>query len=164
MARTIAIGGFMGVGKSTVGRLLARRLGLPFVDLDEAIERHCGRSVSQIFEEDGEAHFREVEEQALKAALGGSRIVLSLGGGTLHQPKSLAYLQARADIVVLWLPFEALRGRLGEQDSTRPLWAQSMQIFVEREQGYRAAGAVVDVHDLDPDGAVDAVERVLACA
>ena len=164
MSRTIAIGGFMGVGKSTAGRLLSQRLCLPFVDLDAAIEGHCGLSVRQIFLEHGEAYFRGVEEKVLKGLLDGPPIVLSLGGGTLHQSGCLEPLQARALIVVLWMPIEAIQERIGSDDSTRPLWSESAALFEDREQGYRDAGTLLNVNDLAPSEVADALERVVACA
>lgn len=84
--RRLVLTGFMGAGKSTVGRLLADRLGWEFVDLDAAIEASTGLTVPEIFATQGEAHFRKVESQALAAALGRKKIVLALGGGA---PESL---------------------------------------------------------------------------
>ena len=164
MSQTIAIGGFMGVGKSTVGRLLAGRLSVPFVDLDEAIEKHSGHSVSHIFEAYGEEHFRELEEKVLKVTLEGPPIVLALGGGTLHQSACLAQLQAHSKIIVLWLPLDGIRHRLGGGDAHRPLWAQAKTLFEERERGYKKAGILLDVQDMEPEDVVNELERVVACA
>ncbi|MGA1980877.1 MAG: shikimate kinase [Acidobacteriaceae bacterium] len=84
--RRIVLTGFMGAGKTTVGRLLAARLGWEFLDLDAAIESRTGLAVPSIFAVHGEAHFRQLESQALAASLGRSNIVLALGGGA---PESL---------------------------------------------------------------------------
>jgi shikimate kinase len=84
--RRIVLTGFMGAGKTTVGRLLAARLGWEFLDLDAAIESRTGLAVPSIFATHGEAHFRQLESEALAAALGRSNIVLALGGGA---PESL---------------------------------------------------------------------------
>jgi shikimate kinase len=84
--RRIVLTGFMGAGKTTVGRLLAARLGWDFLDLDASIESRTGLAVPSIFAAHGEAHFRQLESQALAASLGRSNIVLALGGGT---PESL---------------------------------------------------------------------------
>lgn len=90
--------GFMGSGKSTVGRLLAAQLAWYFADLDEEIERESGLSISQIFVQKGEAVFREIEHQCLarvlaSAAARNMRLVLALGGGTFTQPRNAALLR-----------------------------------------------------------------------
>jgi len=155
----------MGVGKSTVGRLLADRRGLPFVDLDTEIASRAQRSVREIFETQGEHTFRTLEEQELKRVLNGPNVVLSLGGGTLHQADCMERLRETAQVVVLWLPYEALCSRLGADDvEQRPLWRQSHQLFCDREAGYKSAGVWVDVEGLEPNEVVDAIEEVLACA
>jgi shikimate kinase len=79
--RRIVLTGFMGAGKTTVGRLLATRLGWDFLDLDAQIESRTGLTVPSIFATHGEAHFRQLESQALAASLGRSNVVLALGGG-----------------------------------------------------------------------------------
>jgi shikimate kinase len=84
--RRLVLTGFMGAGKTTVGRLLAARLGWDFLDLDASIESRTGLAVPSIFAAHGEAHFRQLESQALAASLGRSNIVLALGGGA---PESL---------------------------------------------------------------------------
>ena len=80
--RRLVLTGFMGAGKTTVGRLLAARLGWDFLDLDAYIESRTGLPVPSIFAAQGEQHFRQLESQALAAALGRRNIVLALGGGT----------------------------------------------------------------------------------
>jgi shikimate kinase len=84
--RRIVLTGFMGAGKTTVGRLLAARLGWEFLDLDTCIESRTGLAIPSIFAAHGEAHFRRLESQALAASLGRSNLVLALGGGA---PESL---------------------------------------------------------------------------
>ena len=84
--KRLVLTGFMGAGKSTVGRLLAERLGWEFLDLDVLVESRSGLTVSEIFSTRGEAHFRRLETQELAAALGRGNIVLALGGGA---PESL---------------------------------------------------------------------------
>jgi len=82
----IVLVGFMGAGKTTVGSLLAARLGLPFTDSDQAIEQRVGRPVRQIFSEDGEPAFRALEHQVTAELLDGPAIVLALGGGAAEHP------------------------------------------------------------------------------
>src|SRR5436309_6438729 len=98
----IVLIGFMGAGKSTVGRTLARRLGWTFVDLDRWIERHEGRKIAQIFEAEGEAAFRAMESMALATVVKerSAAQVLAVGGGTWVQPANAAMLKAEQATVV----------------------------------------------------------------
>jgi shikimate kinase len=94
----VCLTGFMGSGKSTVGRLLAAQLAWHFVDLDAEIERHTGLPISKIFEQKGEAVFRDIEHECLVRVLGSAaerdtRTVLALGGGTFAQPRNAAMLR-----------------------------------------------------------------------
>jgi len=82
----IVLVGFMGAGKTTVGHLLAGRLGLPFADSDQVIEQQAGRPVRQIFAEDGEPAFRALEHQVITGLLDGPDLVLALGGGAAEHP------------------------------------------------------------------------------
>ena len=84
----IVLVGFMGAGKTTVGYLLSERLGLPFVDSDVIIEQRSGRSVPQIFAEDGEPAFRALEHQVIAGLLDGPALVLALGGGAAERAGS----------------------------------------------------------------------------
>jgi shikimate kinase len=95
----VCLTGFMGSGKSTVGRLLAAQLAWRFVDLDDEIERTAGLAISKIFEQRGEPAFRDIEYECLSRVLGSlsdrdSRMVLSLGGGTFAQPRNAALIRA----------------------------------------------------------------------
>lgn len=111
--RRIVLTGFMGAGKSTVGRLLANRLGWEFVDLDEGIERRAGKSVAAIFADEGEPCFRRLESLALASALGRSNLVLALGGGTPEVLTNRLLLEQTpgTSTVFLEAPFSALYDR-----------------------------------------------------
>ena len=163
MGRGVALGGFMGVGKSTVGAALAPRLGLSFVDLDEEIVAESGRSVPQIFSCEGEAGFRSREAATLRRILGGPPVVLALGGGTLHQPGNLDALQACCTVVSLLVDLDEIRARLGPEDENRPLWADAEARFSAREAGYRRADFCVEVSGLGISESVDAVLEILPC-
>ena len=153
MARSLALGGFMAVGKSTVGRRVAERLGLPFIDLDAEVERVAGRAVAAIFADEGEAAFRIRERQALQGLADRGPLVLALGGGALHEPETRALLDERWVIVVLHARFDVVEGRLG----ARPLAARARELYAARAPGYAAAGLRVDT---DGQG-VDAVAAVV---
>ena len=118
----IVLVGFMGAGKTTVGHLLAERLGLPFVDSDHIIEQRSGRSVPQIFAEEGEPAFRALEHQVIAGLLDGPALVLALGGGAAEHPGTHERLAA-AEVVYLQVGYEQAMHRVGG-DPGRPLLAR----------------------------------------
>lgn len=146
----------MAVGKSTIGLILARRLQLPFVDLDLAVEEAAGQPVQALFEQEGEVGFRLREAEALRRVLAGPDIVLALGGGTLHHGHNLARVLQRFPLVVLDLPWPELAHRL-EWDPSRPLATEARRLWEARRAGYQEAGVVVDIAGLDPEAAAAAV-------
>ncbi|MBK9941820.1 MAG: shikimate kinase [Kouleothrix sp.] len=117
----IALVGLSGAGKSSVGQLLAARLGWPLADTDALIAEAAGRSVPQIFAEQGEAYFREREAAALGLALAGGPAVVATGGGIVLRPANRALLRARAFTVWLDAPIDTLVARLRSHDQRRPL-------------------------------------------
>ena len=156
----IALIGAPGSGKSTLGPLLARRLDVPFVDVDAAIEEREGRSIRDIFADDGEAHFRELERDATLAALS-EDAVLSLGGGAVMTP---AIRDALAGHRVVWLKVsvhDAVK-RVG-LDEARPLLMGNLRstlirLLRARTPVYEAtAGLAVDTDGLTPDEVADVI-------
>lgn len=149
----IALTGFMGSGKSCVGRTLARRLGLRFVDLDTEIERRSGRSIASIFE-NGEAAFRSVELDTLKAVLSrgkGDPYVLALGGGTFTIPEARALVLSETTSVYLKASPEFLIERAGRRTESRPLLdANARNLFLSRVPIYEKAALTVDVEGKTP--------------
>jgi shikimate kinase len=112
--------GMMGAGKTTVGRLLAQQLGYKFLDTDTLIEKVAGdKPITQIFAEEGEATFRQIESKVLGEVCAFKNLVISTGGGIILQRENWSYLQHG---LVVWLnaPVEVLYSRLAE-DTTRPL-------------------------------------------
>jgi shikimate kinase len=118
--RSIALVGLMGAGKTTVGRRLAARLGLPFVDADAEIETACGMAVAEIFERFGEAHFRDGERRVIARLVDGVPKVIATGGGAFVQDDTRALLLART--ITIWLDVDVptLVARVRKRD-TRPL-------------------------------------------
>jgi len=115
----IVLVGFMGAGKTTVGHLLSERLGLPFVDSDLVIEQRAGRSVRQIFAEDGEPAFRELERQVVADLIDGPEAVLALGGGAAEHPDTVLRLKS-AQVIYLRVGYDEAMVRVAG-DTYRPL-------------------------------------------
>lgn len=145
----LALVGFMGSGKSTVGRLVSRQLGLEFVDTDEEIERRAGRRISDIFAAQGEPAFRALERQVLADLMGGRNRVLATGGGMICQPGNLELLKHDALVVCLWASAETIWERVQHQ-THRPLLqvadpqAEISRLLALREPYYRQADVLVN--------------------
>lgn len=118
--RTIALVGLMGVGKSTVGRRLAHRLGLPFVDGDEAIESSAHMTVSDIFAQLGEAEFRAGEARVMRRLLEGPPVVLATGGGAVLNAETRDLMKVHATSVWMRADLNVVAQRVQRRD-TRPL-------------------------------------------
>jgi len=158
---SLALIGFMASGKSTVGRRLADRLALPFIDLDDLIERREGASVSELFRERGELGFRAAEREALEAVLAGPPAVLACGGGASCQPGAMDALRGWGRTVFLDVSLEALRRRLSGGDDARPLWDEDVALrYMERQASYRSADWIVDGGQ-PPEGVAAAIVRAL---
>lgn len=119
--QSIALVGLSGVGKSSVGRRLAARLGWPLLDTDALIVETAGRTIAQIFADSGEPRFRNLESAALQRAFSIRPCVVSTGGGIVLRAENRALLRARAFVVWLDAPTETLVGRLLAHDEARPL-------------------------------------------
>jgi shikimate kinase len=162
----VFLAGFMGAGKSTVGPLLARALGVPFADLDAAVEALAGASVASILARDGEPAFRDLEASAL-ASLPPGGLVVALGGGALLRPANLALARRRGAIVYLRAAPATLAARLDAEPGDRPLLgdargdalaARITALLAARRAGYEAADRVVDT---DGRPAADVARAVL---
>ena len=119
----IALTGYMGSGKSTVGALVADALGCPFIDLDEVIAKKAGRSIPEIFEAEGERGFRRLEKQALEKTIdkyAENTAVLSLGGGTVTIPGAVQLLQEKALCIYMKADVATLQARLEGQTARSP--------------------------------------------
>ena len=167
--RQLHLTGFMGSGKSTVGRRMAHLLGWDFIDLDEAIAERAGKSVAQIFADEGEDVFRALEDQLLleisvvaTTHAGDHGIIVALGGGTLMDPANREVCAAIATIVWLRCPVEVIAERCPEGTGTRPLWGSTEELkqrLSEREPGYRTADFTVDASG-SPEEVAEAVLAV----
>lgn len=157
--------GPMGAGKTSIGRRLAERFGLPFVDADREIEAHTGASVSTIFDCEGEAGFRAREGAILAELLAGSGQVLATGGGAVLAPGNRQLLRERGFVVHLHADVEAQLARLA-RDRTRPLLQRPDREDVLRGMAQARAPLYAEVADLHYDtshqSCTDAAARLAA--
>jgi shikimate kinase len=162
--RNIVLCGFMGSGKTTVGKALAARLGLQFVDMDAYIENKAGTSVSELFQKRGEPYFRQLESRAAKALTSRSGLVIATGGGAVLNKKNVLTFKSGGVIVYLDVPPEVIINRLAG-DQTRPLLNQPdrdsalLELYRKRQPLYRAAADIV-VRNTDNIPAARMAERV----
>ncbi len=119
-AKNIFLVGLMGSGKTTVGRALAKRLGMPFVDADHEIEARTGATIPTIFEIEGEASFRRREAEVIRDLTAQDGIVLATGGGAVLDPQSRTYLKTRGTVVYLRATVSSILHRTA-MDKNRPL-------------------------------------------
>lgn len=165
-SRTIALVGLMGVGKSTVGRRLAKRLGLPFADGDIEIESAAAMTVSDIFAELGESEFRAGEARVMKRLLEGPRMVLATGGGAILNPETRDLLRDRAVTVWMRADLATVAQRVQRRD-TRPLLRgrdplKALTAMAEvRYPVYATADLTVDVTGGAHAQAVEAIVEAL---
>ncbi|MEN9404151.1 MAG: Shikimate kinase [Verrucomicrobiota bacterium] len=148
MDNNLYLVGFMGTGKSTVGRQVARQLGFEFLDSDHEIERAQGKPVSQIFAEQGEPSFRAMERAFIEEGHPRQRCVVSCGGGLVVPPGMLELLRSRGVIICLHAPIETILQRT-MQATHRPLLEvenreqRLRELFAQRESLYRRTGTMV---------------------
>jgi len=154
----IVLVGFMGAGKTSVGKILGQRLGWAFEDLDDRIQAREGRSIEQIFQESGEAEFRRLETAALRdlvAELGCASRVVALGGGAFVQPENARLLeQSGAHVVFLDGSADELFRRCQQEQKSRPLRRDARQfreLYDQRRPFYLTAALRVDTDGKDPD-------------
>jgi shikimate kinase len=161
--RRLVLTGFMGAGKSTIGRLLAARLNWSFLDLDAHLEARTNTTIPELFERHGEAHFRRLESTALASALGRDHTILALGGGTPEDLTNRLLLEQTPATFTIFLdaPFPTLFDRCMLQDIARPVLADpaAAQLrFNKRHPLYRRlAGLTIDTADQTADQTVDAL-------
>jgi shikimate kinase len=144
----ITLVGMPGSGKSTVGRQLSRRLGLPFFDSDHLIEQHLGCTIKDFFAREGEAAFRDVEERVIRDAMQGASSVLATGGGAVLREANRLNLRTGGQVVYLRSSAEELYRRL-RHDRVRPLLqvadplGKLRAMYAERDPLYREASHFV---------------------
>lgn len=140
----------MGVGKSTVGPLVAVASSLAFIDLDQVITAHAGCAVSEIFAREAEVGFRVRERQALRSVLAGPPAVVALGGGALVDAGSRRFARSAATVITLTARLDTLRARLAESAGRPLLDADFATRLADRAAAYADADALIATDDRSP--------------
>lgn len=148
MGKNVVLVGFMGTGKSTVGKLLAKRLKRRWVDVDQRIEEAEKRKISEIFEKDGEAHFRRLEKEMVEKVSAESDAVIMTGGGAVLDAANRAALRKNGLIIALTAKPETIFERV-KKSRHRPLlkgdpMAEIRRLLAEREPLYRQSDAIFE--------------------
>jgi shikimate kinase len=159
--RRVVLVGFMGAGKSTVGPLVAARLGWAFLDMDPHIEARAGHTIAEIFRDRGEPAFRALERAVAEEVGRRSRLVVAAGGGAFAQPDTREAL--RQDALTVWLRCEisTIEARI-PADGRRPLAANRdimRALLAERDPSYQLADVAVEASSGTPESVADEVVR-----
>lgn len=158
----LVLTGFMGTGKTTVGKKVARELGMEFVDTDKEIEQVTGLAISEIFYRYGEIRFRSEEQAAVRRLAQGDNRVIATGGGVVLNQENMTHLRANGVVVCLAASPEVIYERV-RRKKTRPLLATEdpkatiRELLQEREQFYRVADVIVDTSGKNPEQVRDEV-------
>jgi shikimate kinase len=158
----IYIVGFMGAGKTTVGRELAARLDVPFFDLDGLVEAAEKTSIKEIFAQHGEPYFRKRERDLLRSTRYLDSAVVATGGGTFTFDENIQFIQSEGLSVYLAAPYSLLRARVGDKAAERPLFRDddaAHELYANRLRYYRMADVTLNVRD--DETTPEIVERLL---
>jgi shikimate kinase len=163
----VILGGFMGTGKSSVGKRLAECLGYEFVDLDELIEADARLPIAQIFATRGEAAFRAMEREMVVRVSARERCVIATGGGALVEPRNLERLRRTGVVIALTASAEVILSRVGSGGDRPMLWGADPRqrvadLLAERTPAYSKADALVDTSSRSVDEVVAHILALLA--
>lgn len=164
--RNIVLTGFMGVGKTTVGRELAKRLKMKFFDMDEIIEKEEGKTIVQIFDEKGEKYFRKKEDEIFRKLLDEDSAVISTGGGTFENADLRKLCKEKATSVCLVSSFESLIKKIEELKESRPMLRNKSideikQLYKIRAECYIDCDNCVEVDNMNVNQVVEEILGLL---
>ena len=152
--------GFMGSGKSTVGKILAERLGMQFIDLDEEIEKQEGMKIKDIFKEKGEKYFRELERKKLEEIIQKDGLVVSTGGGLGANFENMEKMKKTGKVTWLDVSLDTVFKRCGK-DENRPLlnmpYEKLEKLFNERKDVYKLSDIHINVENKTPQQIVEEI-------
>ncbi len=166
--RSIVLVGMMGVGKSSIGRRLGARLGIPFVDADTEIEKAAGMSIADIFARHGEADFRSGEARVIARLLESGPQVLATGGGAVLNADTRAAIKAKGVSIWLTAEFDVLMRRISKRKNERPMLqtadpaATLRQLLAERAPAYAQADLTVQSREVPHDAIVTEIVSAIA--
>ena len=161
--KNIFLIGFMGAGKTTVGKILAKKLKLTFIDLDEVIEKELNLTIQEIFSRYGEDFFRDAETKALRSIADKDRYVVATGGGVVLRKENWQIMIANGITVYLRAPAEVLWTRV-RNNTSRPLlqvenpFERLCELFTQRSPQYEKADLIVDTENVSPE---DVTEEII---
>src|SRR5580692_6847615 len=167
-SRSIVLVGMMGVGKSSIGRRLGARLGVPFVDADAEIEKAAGMSIADIFARHGEESFRSGEARVIARLLDGGPQVLATGGGAVMNADTRAAIKDKGVSIWLNADFDVLMKRISKRKNDRPMLqtadpaATLRQLLVEREPFYAQADLTIQSREVPHDAIVSEIVKAIA--
>lgn len=154
--------GFMGTGKSTVGKALAKHLDFPFLDLDVHIEKQEGRMIPTLFSENGEAYFRRVETSLLREVSLGQTQVVSTGGGAVINPENREIMRSTGFIISLYADKETIKDRVSRQENRPLLTGEDFdmsfdRLMQQRKEFYEQADLLIDTSHQEVEQIVDTI-------
>jgi shikimate kinase len=167
-SRSVVLVGMMGVGKSSIGRRLAARLGVPFVDADTEIEKAAGMSIADIFARHGEADFRSGEARVIARLLDGGPQVLATGGGAVMNADTRMAIKAKGVSIWLSAELDVLMRRINKRKNDRPMLqtadpaATLRELLVAREPVYALADLTVQSREVPHDAIVSEIMTALS--
>jgi shikimate kinase len=161
--RAIYLTGFMGSGKTTIGRALSEKLGIPVIDTDEMIEKKAGKTIPAIFADEGEECFRKYEQEILKQ-LPTNDVIITTGGGMVISKENLSWMKKHGNVIFLSCSLDIIFQRL-QSDTNRPLFSQNKEkmkeLYEKRLPYYLEAAFTIDTSHKSVEEIVEDIVRMI---